>query len=85
MIHGFDINDELICEGIVGDGCGGGRWFFVEDETLKVYDPQSKEVMNLLTDIKDAKEVTKKGCIITIKCEKELIKFDLSSMGRTVQ
>ena len=85
MIHGFDVNNELICEGIVGDGCGGGRLFFVEDETLKVYDPQSKEVMNLLTDIKDAKKVTKKGCIITIKCEKELVKFDLSSMGRSVQ
>ncbi len=84
MIHGFK-NSPLACEGIIGDGCGGGRWFFVEDETLKVYDPQTKEVMNLLTDIKDAKEVSKKGCIITIKCEKELVKFDLSSMGRTVQ
>lgn len=84
MIHGFK-NSPLACEGIVGDGCGGGRWFFVEDETLKAYDPQTKEVMNLLADIKDAKEVSKKGCIITIKCEKELVKFDLSSMGRTVK
>ena len=82
MIHGFK-NSPLACEGIVGDGCGGGRWFFVEDEKLKVYDPSTKEVMNLLADIKDAKQVTKKGCIITIECEKELIKFDLSSMGRT--
>ena len=85
MVHGFNVNDELICEGKVGDGCGGRRWFFIEDETLKAYDPQSKEVMNLLAGIKDAKEVSKKGCIITIKCEKELVKFDLSSMGRTVQ
>jgi len=84
MVHGFK-NNPLACEGIVGDGCGGGRWFFIEDETLKAYDPQSKEVMNLLADIKDAKEVSKSGCIITIKCEKELIKFDLSSLGRTVQ
>lgn len=84
MIHGFK-NSPLACEGIIGDGCGGGRWFFVEDEILKAYDPQTKEIMNLLADIKDAKEVSKKGCIITIKCEKELVKFDLSSMGRTVQ
>ena len=84
MIHGFK-NSPLACEGIIGDGCGGGRWFFVEKEILKAYDPQTKEVMNLLADIKDAKEVSKKGCIITIKCEKELVKFDLSSMGKTAQ
>ncbi|MGE4419627.1 MAG: thiamine biosynthesis protein ThiF [Sulfurimonas sp.] len=81
----FDLDNPLVCEGIIGDGCGGGRLFFIEDETLKAYDPQSKEVINLLADIKDAKKVTKKGCIITIECEKNLVKFDLSSMGRTVQ
>jgi hypothetical protein len=84
MIHGFK-NSPLACEGIIGDGCGGGRWFFIEDEILKAYDPQTKDIMNLLADIKDAKEVSKKGCIITIKCEKELVKFDLSSMGKTAQ
>lgn len=80
MTHGFDLDNPLVCEGIIGDGCGGGRLFFVEDETLKVYDPQSKEIMNLLTDIKNAKKVTKKGCIVTIECQDKSIKLDLSQI-----
>lgn len=85
MIHGFDVNDELICEGVIGDGCGGGRLFFIEDEILKAYDPQSKEVITLLTDIKNAKKVSKKGCVVTIECELKLIEFDLSSMSTSVK
>ncbi|DAB27919.1 MAG: thiamine biosynthesis protein ThiF [Sulfurimonas sp. RIFOXYD12_FULL_33_39] len=76
----FDLDNPLVCEGIIGDGCGGGRLFFIEDETLKAYDPQSKEVINLLSDIKDAKKISKKGCIITIECQKESIKLDLSQI-----
>lgn len=81
----FDLDNPLVCEGIIGDGCGGGRLFFVEDETLKAYDPQSKEVINLLTDVKDAKKVSKKGCVVTIECELKLIEFDLSSMSTSVK
>ncbi|OHE06278.1 MAG: thiamine biosynthesis protein ThiF [Sulfurimonas sp. RIFCSPLOWO2_12_FULL_34_6] len=76
----FDLDNPLVCEGIIGDGCGGGRLFFIEDETLKAYDPQSKEVINLLSDIKDAKKISKKGCIITIECQKDSIKLDLSQI-----
>lgn len=80
MINGFDLNDPLVCEGIVGDGCGGGRLFFIEDETLYAHDPLSKENRELLTNIKKAKNISKKGCIITIECEEQKIEFDLSKV-----
>lgn len=80
MINGFDLKDPLVCEGIVGDGCGGGRLFFIEDETLYAHDPLSKENRELLTNIKKAKNISKKGCIITIECEEQKIEFDLSKV-----
>ena len=80
MIYGFDLDSPLICEGIVGDGCGGGRIFSIEENMLKAYDPQSKSSRILLEDIIKAKSISKKGCIITIVCESETIEFDLSSV-----
>lgn len=82
MIHGFDGDSPLVCEGIVGDGCGGGRFFFVEDETLLAYDPQTRCKIFLLNGIKNAKAVSKKACILSIECEDEVIKFDLSALKR---
>jgi len=78
MTHGFDLNSPLVCEGIVGDGCGGGRIFFVEDETLFVYDPLTQERMELLREIKDVKKITKKGCDITIESANKTLLFNLS-------
>lgn len=75
----FELNP-LACEGIIGDGCGGGRWFFVENETLFAYDPITKESFSLKTDIKKAKKISKSRCIITIECEDENIEFDLSKI-----
>ncbi|HFB54221.1 MAG TPA: thiamine biosynthesis protein ThiF, partial [Sulfurimonas autotrophica] len=43
MIPGFSKDSPLVCEGIIGDGCGGGRFFAVEDETLFAYDPLTQE------------------------------------------
>lgn len=80
-MQGFKDNP-LACEGIIGDGCGGGRWFFIEDNMLKVYDPQIKDSMILLQDVKKAKKISKSKCIITIKCENEIIEFDLSQMKK---
>ncbi len=74
------IEAKLKVEGIIGDGCGGGRWFFVDDEKLKVYDPTTKDSMVLLSGVKNAKAISKKSCIITIECEDEQIVFDLSSL-----
>ncbi len=72
----------LACEGIIGDGCGGGRIFYVEDETLYAHDPISKENMTLLKNIKKAKKISKAKCIITIECEDETIELDLSKMKK---
>jgi hypothetical protein len=73
-------SSKLVCEGIVGDGCGGGRVFVIEDEKLSAYDPQSSDRILLLEGVKNAKEISKSGCLITIKCSDETIKFDLSSL-----
>ncbi len=82
MIHGFDLDSPLVCEGIIGDGCGGGRLFGVYDEKLKVYDPQTKEIVILLDDIKGVKSISKSGCIVTINSEAEVISFDLSALKK---
>ena len=82
-IHGFDLDSPLVCEGVIGDGCGGGRLFIVEEETLKAYDPERKESFTLLKDVKNAISLSKSGCLISIKSKKELIEFDLSSMTKS--
>lgn len=78
----FDLSSPLVCEGIIGDGCGGGRIFFISDKKLKVYDAIVDEEMVLLEDIFNAIKIKKSGCIISIEFEDELIEFDLSSMGK---
>lgn len=80
MSHGFDVDSPLVCEGIIGDGCGGGRLFVVENETLFAYDPQTKESITLLESVLNAKKITKKACIVTIECKSKNRKFDLSNM-----
>lgn len=82
IAHGFDLNNPLVCEGIIGDGCGGGRIFVVENETLRAHDPYTKESILLLENIHMPKSISKKGCVVTITCENELIEFDLSSMKK---
>ena len=80
MIAGF--KSKIYCEGIIGDGCGGGRFFIVEDTTLIAYEPNTKEKIVLLKNIYMPKSISKKGCIITIKCEDETIVFDLSKLRK---
>ena len=84
MSHGskYDLNSPLVCEGIIGDGCGGGRLFIVEDETLMAYDPQTQKSIILIENVFNAKKISKNTCIITIECENEDIKFDLSAMKK---
>ena len=80
ILDGFDLDSALVCEGIIGDGCGGGRLFFVEDETLKAYDPMTKEKFTLLKGVLNAKSISKDACIICIVCEREEKFFDLSAL-----
>ena len=82
MTHGFDLNSPLVCEGIIGDGCGGGRLFLVEDDMLLAYDPTTESKIFLTDGIKNAKTLTKKTCLLKIECENEVIEFDLSTLKR---
>ena len=82
MIHG---SKRISCVGIVGDGCGGGREFIVEDEVFFTHDPKTKENITLLENIHKAKEISKSGCVISIECENENIEFDLSAMKKTIK
>lgn len=83
ITHGFDA--KLTCEGIIGDGCGGGRIFTIVDETLIAYDPYTKEKMQLLEKIKNALSIAKSDCMICITCRDEVIDFDLSAMKRVTK
>ena len=82
MTHGFDMQDDLVCEGIIGDGCGGGRIFTIKDDTLVAFDPQTQSYIELLKDISNAVKISKSGCLISIVCENETICFDLSALQR---
>ncbi|MEA3330651.1 MAG: thiamine biosynthesis protein ThiF [Campylobacterota bacterium] len=75
MIAGSKIS----CIGIVGDGCGGGREFIIEDGVLFAHDPDTKEDIILLENIHMPRTIGKKGCLITIECKDKRIEFDLSS------
>lgn len=75
----YDLSSPLVCEGIIGDGCGGGRIFFVEDEKLQVYDPMTKEKMVLLEKLTGVESISKSGCIITIEQEGKSVEFNLST------
>lgn len=80
MSHGFDLASPLVCEGIVGDGCGGGRIFFVEGEKLFAYYDVTQERTLLLCGIENAISISKKSCTITLVCKDEVRHFDLSTV-----
>ena len=68
------------CEGIIGDGCGGGRIFFTCKDSLKTYDPLTKEVMTLLETLNEPQNISKKGCQLFFTCKQKKMIFDLSTM-----
>ena len=80
MTHGFDMQDDLVCEGIIGDGCGGGRIFTIKDDTLVAFDPQTQSYIELLEGVSNAVKISKSGCVVEIVCENEKICFDLSKL-----
>jgi hypothetical protein len=81
-MDGFDMDSPLVCEGIIGDGCGGGRIFHIKENALFVYDKTTQKSKPLLENIFNAKKLSKSACIITIECIDEVIRFDLSLMKR---
>ena len=74
---------ELSCEGVIGDGCGGGRTFYIEDDKLNVFDPVTKTSLLLLDNVKNAVAIEKKGCDITITTTDGKILFNLSTFQTT--
>jgi hypothetical protein len=82
MTHGFNLDDPLVCEGVIGDGCGGGRLFFIDSSQLKSYDPITKESLLLLEELDGAKRVSKKRCSIFIELQDEVVEFDLSLLQK---
>lgn len=73
------IDDALVCEGIVGDGCGGGRLFYIQESTLFTYDPYAKTRILLLEDIQNAISLKKEGCLLYIGLSQGSFVFDLST------
>jgi len=80
MMDGFDLESPLVCEGIIGDGCGGGRIFFIDEESLKVYDPITKDNFSILENIETPNSIDKTGCIIFIRYKNKTIEFNLSEL-----
>ena len=76
----YSASSKISCMGIIGDGCGGGREFFVKEQTLYSYDPYTKQTMALFSPIYKAKKISKHRCVISIECEEEMVKIDLSSL-----
>jgi len=90
--HIYD-NNELqhpldLCAGVYGDGCGGGRIFIADsyNNKIKVYTPQTAELMTLVEGLDEPAGISKKACKLYI-CNTnrhEIIVFDLSRMQKTV-
>lgn len=80
-MDGFDMSSPLVCEGIVGDGCGGGRIFFIKEDALMVHDPVTKEEMVLCDNLKGVQKIDKHGCHITLSLKENNLVFDLSLMS----
>ena len=79
----FDLDSPLVCQGVIGDGCGGGRIFYIQKETLFAYDPNSKSTIELLDKLTNAVSLSKKSCIINIVLKDKRVAFDLSTLAPT--
>jgi len=74
-------SNRLSCYGIPGDGCGGGREFFIDECKLYASDPITKTKMLLLEGIEGPESIEKQGCKIIILCKKEKLVFNLSTLS----
>ncbi len=76
----FDFDSPLVCKGVIGDGCGGGRVFFVENATLFIYDPLTQERHFLVSVDFPICKISKNACVIILQTEEKIYKYDLSEM-----
>jgi len=79
-VDGFDLDSPLVCEGIIGDGCGGGRLFVVENKTLFAYDPMTQEKFTLVEELQSVQSISKSACLITLVLKGDNLIFDLSKL-----
>lgn len=70
------------CIGKYGDGCGGGRVFVLDEDSVKAYDMQSDEVIVLLRGLNHTQSISKDGCMLKIDTDDEVINFNLSTMTK---
>ncbi len=80
MMDGFNLDSPLVCEGIIGDGCGGGRIFFAKESKLFVYDPTTQERNFLVKLSVIIKKISKNACVITLATDQKVYKYELSQM-----
>jgi len=82
MTLGFkNVDKNLVCKGIIGDGCGADRVFFVKNNTLYAFDSITNSSLELLDGLKDIVSIEKKGCIIFLKDKQNnILEFDLSTI-----
>lgn len=80
----LDKNNPLMCEGIIGDGCGGGRIFFIKNYQVFAHDPITKEDRKLFLLDEMPKKLSKKKCILYLEYTQHAIEFDLSLMAQRV-
>jgi hypothetical protein len=74
-------NQKLICKGIIGDGCGGDRTFYIDNNTLYAYDDTTKTSLKLLGNLENIISIEKRKCIIYLTNSKNnILEFDLSTI-----
>jgi peroxiredoxin len=77
----------VVC-GQYGDGCGGGRVFIADtyNNKIKVYDPESGEMLTLLDTLHEPGGIAKKGCTLYIADTNAhaVIAFDLPTMAQSL-
>lgn len=68
------------CYGVIGDGCGGGRLFYIKREQLFAFDTYAKSELLLKSGIKGAKKISKSGCLLFIETDKGVLEVDLQAL-----
>lgn len=68
------------CHGVIGDGCGGDRIFYIKNEQLFAFENYTQREILLQKGFKGAKKITKEGCLLFIECHGGVVKVDLQAL-----